>query len=894
MRRTPPNFIRALVHFICLNVLILSAACSQSTLDSTQPVVHPTSAGQPNVQEDGNAIITFAANEYQRGLYEPLIDEFNLQNPGITVQFVPLPQPEPGELLGEADWIRMLASAGDTTLTYGVWMVGSSGSAFFRDLGPLVDTDLAFDSEDFWPGALDACGDRDGHLLGIPLSINISGIFFDEGAFDSLGVPHPAPGWTWEDFRESAAALTRKNRDGIRYGYVERGYLFTSILAPIVGAYLDRTGGEVKATELLSEIKWYLELVENHTINPLRGMEERDNQAQIWQDLFQSDNRPAMWPGSLSEFIPGAIFSMDSEDPFAGMAIDEYGFAPFPVNGDGSVGGTTPANLTCGSISAGSQNPRAAWAWLSFLSQQWLLRDRSAWEITQSPSRPSVAEEVGFWNNLPENVVSGVRFALNHAWFGNWSPRTFETIDTALNEAVQGGDFVTAYENVLAESPSITESGADDAEIVVATPPAPPPADTTVINYYYDGLNSPKGGDIKSLIEDFNQSHPDLFVKISGFDNPSENKDWLAYLGEKYDCFSWYSASGRQNTDSLLSLNSLFEAEGQDFTQDFPPILLDEYRIDGNLVGLPASSQPQIMAYNADLLAKSDLEAPANDWNFEDFIQMASAASSATDGEAIYGFVTNAWDPFLLYGQGIRFIDSSPDSAQINTPVMLGALTRLDELVKSGIVLVQGRDNWQEVNQAVASGRVAFWKTMVDMPIEHINPGDEPGYPIKFAPLPAVLNENSVIYSAITRGNYISSKTSNPQACWTWIKFLSEQPDAYPGVPARLSVANSPAWTAQVGQQNADVYRFALSRLTPTSEMAGSISILKPVSIWRNQALTAVLIGEAPSQALAAAQVKADTYLACVQPIETAGMNDDDFRKEVLNCLEQADPNWGG
>ena len=89
MRTTLPKLVRAMVNFLCLNVLILGATCSKSTVDSTQPDVHST-----------------------------------------------------------------------------------------------------------------------------------SGIYFDEGAFDSAGVPRPAPGWTWEDFRKSAAALTRKNGDGICYGYM--------------------------------------------------------------------------------------------------------------------------------------------------------------------------------------------------------------------------------------------------------------------------------------------------------------------------------------------------------------------------------------------------------------------------------------------------------------------------------------------------------------------------------------------------------------------------------------------------------------------------------------------------------------------------------------------------
>ena len=103
MRTTLQKFARVLVIFLCLTVLILSAACSKDGPDSAQPDLQTTTTGNTNVLNEGNVVISFAANEYQRNLYEPLIEEFNQQNPGITVQFVPLPQPDPDELLEEAD-----------------------------------------------------------------------------------------------------------------------------------------------------------------------------------------------------------------------------------------------------------------------------------------------------------------------------------------------------------------------------------------------------------------------------------------------------------------------------------------------------------------------------------------------------------------------------------------------------------------------------------------------------------------------------------------------------------------------------------------------------------------------------------------------------------------------
>jgi ABC-type glycerol-3-phosphate transport system substrate-binding protein len=884
------DFFILLARLLVLIVLVLSAACSTGTPDSAQPTPPATAAGQGEAEGEGHVVITFASDEYQRSLYEPLMEEFNRQNPGITVQFVSLPQPEPGEPFEITDWNRMLASAGDTTLMYGLRSMGSGGSVYFRDLGPLIDMDAAFASDDFWPGALDACGDNEGRILGIPLTISLNGIFFDEAAYDAAGLAHPAPGWTWDDFRKSTVALAQKKGNQIRYGYAERGYLYGSVLEPLVGAYLERTGGEVDPQALQAELGWYFDLVESEAITPMRSMQGQQDW-QEWEKLFQGETRPAMWPGSLGESLPGGAIMISGDDPFSGMAIKDFGFAPYPVAGDQAGGRTSPASAMCGSISAGSQHPREAWAWLAYISHQWLVRDRNApWEITQMPSRQSLAEQVDFWKNLPEKAVPAIRFAAEHAWYGTLYSRAFDALNTALTETSGGGDFAAAFAKAQAALASTPEPTSDSAAIVVATPPAPPPSDATVIDYFYDGINNPDAGDFKALVETFNQSHPDLFVKVSGdFGSPTETTDWLAFMAGKYDCFSWYSIGAEQNTDALLSLNSFLDAEGPAFAQDFPPELLDQYRQAGDLFGLPTSSQPQIMAYNADLLAKHGLEPPSNEWTFDDFIQLAAAAAS-TEGEKSYGFMTSEWDSLLLAGRGAQLYDISPENARIDTPEMLSALTWLGELKQTGMLLVQGQDNWEEINDAITSGRVAFWTTQAGQPDYYFNPFEEPPYQIGAAPMPAIQDAGYGINWAMTRGNFIAHSNQNPQACWTWIKFLSEQPNAYPGVPARLSVADSPAWKAQVGERNAEVYRFALANATPASEMPNPDRTVWPLYTWRSQAVSAVLKGEDPEDALAASQDKAETYLACIQPVETAGMSDEDVQKEVVRCARQADP----
>lgn len=887
--------IHRLASLLILSVMSLNAACSTGTPDTTQPTSPPTAVEGSLPEEEGDVVITFAADEYQRSLYEPLMEEFNQQNPGITVLFAPLPRAEPGTALEITDWYRMMASAGDTTLTYGTNNPESGGSSYYRDLGPLIDMDVSFDSQDFWPGMLDACTDNEGRVLGIPMTVNLNGILFDEQAFKAAGLPLPEPGWTWEDFSKSAAALTHPKGDQIRYGYAERGFLYSSILAPVVGSYLENTGGEVDPQVLQAELQWYFDLVESQAIAPMP--DTQDQQAwQDWDNLFKSEARPAMWTGSLAEPVPGesVMLSPDS-DPFAGMAISKYGFVPYPVSKDQAGVRTTPATATCAAISTGSQHPRAAWTWLSFLSRQWQVRNRNVpWEITQIPSRQSLADQVELWKLLPEKVVPGAKFALEHAWFGPLYPRAFAAIAESLPAVANGKeDLGTAFEKAYAQLVATPLPTPDTAPIVVATPPAPPPTDATVINYFNDGINNPDSPDFKALVEAFNQAHPDLFVKVVGdFSGPLDTTDFLGYMAEKFDCFAQYTISSDQNTEALLNLNPFLEAEGSAFVQDFPPDLLDQFRIEGNLLGLPASSQPQIMAYNVDLLAKHGLKPPTNEWTFDDFIQMASAVSSKTGDEKIYGFMTSEWDTYLLAGHGLKLYDLTSGATGIDTPEMLSALTWLDDLMKSGVLLVQGQgDNWQEINDAMASGRVAFWISQAGQTAWYFDPSLTQSFKIGVAPMPALPESIAGVNFAATRANFISSSSPNAQACWTWIKYLSEQPNSFPGVPARLSVVNSPVWKALVGEQSAEVYRYALSHTTPINELPNLDRTVWPLLTWRSQVVSDVMQGKDLNDSLAAAQDKAEAYLACIEPLETAGMSDQEVQKEVTNCANQIDPN---
>jgi ABC-type glycerol-3-phosphate transport system substrate-binding protein len=129
-----------------------------------------------------------------------------------------------------------------------------------------------------------------------------------------------------------------------------------------------------------------------------------------------------MWIGSLQ--APYPELSIDragvtvETDPSRYPAIDRYGVAPVPVGDATGAQNTTPAtSVACAVISAGSQNPQAAWKWITYLTNYWYGKNEPLLSSQViSPSRISVADSSGYWQALPAEAVDSVNFALSHSF----------------------------------------------------------------------------------------------------------------------------------------------------------------------------------------------------------------------------------------------------------------------------------------------------------------------------------------------------------------------------------------------------------------------------------------------------------------------------------------------
>jgi ABC-type glycerol-3-phosphate transport system substrate-binding protein len=288
------------------------------------------------------------------------------------------------------------------------------------------------------------------------------------------------------------------------------------------------------------------------------------------------------------------------------------------------------------------------------------------------------------------------------------------------------------------------------------------------------------------------------------------------------------------------------------------------------------------------------------DWTWDDFVALASALTQGQEEETKqYGFVGQVQELndllFFMERLGARLIDENadPPAFAFDDPATVEALRTYASLsteygVKPVFLtditeLMGATTMFLEREALIGDGRAAMWTG--SGPTDALL-GDRGELNVGAVSLPAKPGIEVGTYTGAS-GYFISSSAESPQACWQWITFLSEQPEAVSGLPARRSVAESEAYRERVGAERADAYLDSVAEVDrPSSFQTFSEEEWMGMAIiWLGQAYGQVVDGEATvEEALAQAQELADDLRACVI---AAG----DFGSETgEECAKEVDP----
>ena len=301
----------------------------------------------------------------------------------------------------------------------------------------------------------------------------------------------------------------------------------------------------------------------------------------------------------------------------------------------------------------------------------------------QLPARQSVANQIRYWDNVPDDLKDTIRYSLEHGWYGTVYPQAFQAIRESLIRALDGQNFASLLANAnIQPLPTLNSSN----PIVVATPTLQPAVNNgdRVIRYLYPSDLADSNQRYQSFVEEFQRMHPDITVQISS-DFSWPGGDILPYLVDDFDCF--YAGMDTISQPGLLySLNDYIAREDLTFTKDFYPGRIEAFQSGDQIYGLPASNILSLIYYNADLLAQKSLQPPSTDWTFEDLLRLSNAVSSGSSSGPVFG--TGGTEDLFFASRDVHWVDFSaePPNTNFSQPSTIEAVNWFTQLTQIGVV----------------------------------------------------------------------------------------------------------------------------------------------------------------------------------------------------------------
>lgn len=853
---------------LLLGVVLFSGCSHPSSIDAPADFL-PTSRIE----------VTFGCFDVDRSKYEKLIQQFEELHKGIQIELVALdslPDTAPVEGRYPDDvWQRWVAAA-DTLAMSPDWDATKQG--LLRDLTPFVQADPAFAPDDFSAGVFESL-QWNGGIWGVPITIpGFHGVVFDKEAFAEANVALPRPGWTWDQFLATAQALTIKENDqGARWGYVERVWDPTPFVVGRNAAWADPTANEgqlaLEHPQVIEAVRWYADLALIHKVMPVPDLDSQSATELVGR------GQAAMWSDNTA--------NLKLSD-----AQRQLGWVPFPV--DSSTSRTTPLALDSAIMSAQATHPEAAWAWLAFLT-------REPPDIKALPARRSVAQERRYWDTLEAETASSYQYALQHGFFRD---RALLGIGEALYQALQAiFSQRLSVETALVQAQSQAQAGgwATNARSLAAPP--------TTTSLRTAATSQPSARKITFSPSDFRTDpyqaaarlfhdfHPEVVVEILPLNSIISGNylysDALPKVAKQADCFMLpWTTWNDEVLASLLPLDPLWETDTTLEKDDFYPVALKVLRIDGTLRAMPIILYPRMMYFNRQIFDAAGLAYPSIDWTVSDFRWLVTQLAQKEELGLQYSYLPL---PYLL-GDAPPFIErlggplidttTVPTSYRFDIPEVLAAVQWYVSLTREGRVMPpwkRGEVDFEVWLGLLKSKQVALWSaTALNLPESTFSTTTG------MAPMPR--GKQSITDFGLKAG-FISANTKEAQACWEWLKFLTNQSILFSssasGVPARRSLLESVEYSARVGGQTATAYRSAVSgdsRPVSASLAGGLEAEQMPIPEWFTDALQAIIDGADAATTLQKLQQKAETYSACLEIQQNL-----DSEARIETCTRSAD-----
>lgn len=386
---------------------------------------------------------------------------------------------------------------------------------------------------------------------------------------------------------------------------------------------------------------------------------------------------------------------------------------------------------------------------------------------------------------------------------------------------------------------------------------------------FYAAAGSEADTTMRELIDEFSTANPDIAVKV-------EAAPYVDFFKRLRTQIAGGNAPDVWLSDGVLVQEFAARGSLRDLSEhaaDLDPadyIGLDHHRdADGKLWAFPQAAQTPVLYYNKALFEEAGLDAPTDEWTYDDLAEAAKKLTVDENGDGtpeVWGFrafspgFTESWWP-QIRAFGGAIVDDDRTEVTVDSSEAVEALEWAQSAIdpKTGfapdVVTTSSLGSPHELfaNQTVAmsfgiyaraqsaiAGNVDF--DVVRMPT---GPGGERGEV-------AIVNAWAV---------NAKSTDAEAEAAWKWIEFFSdEKPQTAwaalgEGIPINAQVANSDAF---LGAETAPANRQAFLDAMEVAEDMGENAVWSEYTNFIGENITAALSGSmSVKDALADAQQKA-------------------------------------
>jgi multiple sugar transport system substrate-binding protein len=200
----------------CLALLCLLTACTPispgagTTGDAPAATTGDQATGEPTT-------VTFliSGGPAEQAAYEAVVAAFHAQQDAIRVEL--------SAVVSTNDFITRLTTDFAAGTPPDLFLFNYRRIAQFYNrgaiepMGPMLEASTVLNEEDYYAESLDAFRDSTGTLICMPQNVSSQVVYYNKDIFDAAGIPYPPDDWTWEQFRDTAVALTLPDENGDTY-----------------------------------------------------------------------------------------------------------------------------------------------------------------------------------------------------------------------------------------------------------------------------------------------------------------------------------------------------------------------------------------------------------------------------------------------------------------------------------------------------------------------------------------------------------------------------------------------------------------------------------------------------------------------------------------------------